>query len=187
MDLSKKYGKDNLESFNEVFDKFYQKLLYFAWKMVKSKDTALDITTDAFIKLYISDEDFLNESRVFAFLRTIVKRSSLNARDKSTKDFKRGMKFLELPEEEHLEENPINIVAFQQKEKMLDKMYEAISELPEGCREVLTLLFLENCSLAEVSAKLDISINTVKAQRANGLKKARKKLLEFLAEIDSSS
>jgi RNA polymerase sigma-70 factor (ECF subfamily) len=57
---------------------------------------------------------------------------------------------------------------------------EAINDLPEKCREVFYLCRFENMSYEEISAKLNISVNTVRTQMSRALVKLRESLKDYL-------
>lgn len=75
-----------------------------------------------------------------------------------------------------LEERPhvADAVARQQE---LDLLAEAVRELPDRCRQVMTLRLLYGFSHKEIAAELRISEHTVKAQLAKGMRRCG----EFLA------
>jgi RNA polymerase sigma-70 factor (ECF subfamily) len=52
----------------------------------------------------------------------------------------------------------------------------AIAELPDQCRKIFELNKLEGLSYEEVSARLSISINTVRTQLTRGMRKLRERL-----------
>jgi RNA polymerase sigma factor (sigma-70 family) len=57
------------------------------------------------------------------------------------------------------------------KQQELELLAQAVRELPERCREVLTLRLLYGLPQKEISARLGISENTVKAQLAKGMRR----------------
>ena len=57
------------------------------------------------------------------------------------------------------------------KQQELELLSEAVRELPERCRQVLTLRLLYGMSQNEIAADLRISPHTVKAQLAKGMRR----------------
>jgi len=57
------------------------------------------------------------------------------------------------------------------KQQELDLLAEAVRELPERCRQTLTLRLLYGLSHKEIAARLKISEHTVKAQLAKGMRR----------------
>ena len=66
-----------------------------------------------------------------------------------------------------------------EQQDIVHKVRGAVSQLPEGQREVLTLVDLEGCSYAEVATILDIPIGTVMSRLCRARKSLASKLLEF--------
>ena len=55
------------------------------------------------------------------------------------------------------------------KAEVWGEVYRAIASLPEGCRNVFKLSYLEGLKNQEIADELKISINTVKTQKARAL------------------
>ena len=59
------------------------------------------------------------------------------------------------------------------------EVVQAVEQLPERCREVFKLSYMDGLKVSEVARKLSISEDTVKTQRL----KARKQLQEILKDL----
>lgn len=59
------------------------------------------------------------------------------------------------------------------------EVVQAVEQLPERCREVFKLSYVDGLKVSEVARKLSISEDTVKTQRL----KARKQLQEILKDL----
>jgi RNA polymerase sigma-70 factor (ECF subfamily) len=57
------------------------------------------------------------------------------------------------------------------KQQELDLLAEAVRDLPERCRQTLTLRLLYGLSHKEIAAELKVSEHTVKAQLAKGMRR----------------
>ncbi|MNL56682.1 ECF RNA polymerase sigma factor SigW [compost metagenome] len=60
--------------------------------------------------------------------------------------------------------------------ELIEKLYQAISTLPEGCKKVFKLGYLEGLSNTKIAETLNISVNTVRAQKQRGLKALKTRL-----------
>lgn len=69
-----------------------------------------------------------------------------------------------------VEERPDAAEAFN-KQQELELLAEAVRDLPQRCRQVLTLRLLYGLSQKEIAAELQISSHTVKAQLAKGMRR----------------
>ena len=57
------------------------------------------------------------------------------------------------------------------RQQELDLLAEAVDALPERCREVVLLRYLDGLSYKEIAARLDLSPETVKVHLAKGMKR----------------
>ena len=58
-------------------------------------------------------------------------------------------------------------------EELLTRVRQVLDELPEKCREVCLLRFVEGYKYAEIAARLDMNENTVKAQLHRGMERLK--------------
>ena len=58
-------------------------------------------------------------------------------------------------------------------EELLACVRQVLDELPEKCREVCLLRFVEGYKYAEIAARLDMNENTVKAQLHRGMERLK--------------
>jgi RNA polymerase sigma-70 factor (ECF subfamily) len=66
-----------------------------------------------------------------------------------------------------------------EQEQIVDRVQKAVSRLPIGQREVLSLVDLEEFSYAEVSTILNIPIGTVMSRLCRARQSLKKDLMEF--------
>ena len=58
-------------------------------------------------------------------------------------------------------------------EELLARVRQVLDELPEKCREVCLLRFVEGYKYAEIAVRLDMNENTVKAQLHRGMERLK--------------
>jgi RNA polymerase sigma-70 factor (ECF subfamily) len=58
-------------------------------------------------------------------------------------------------------------------------LFQALDSLPEKCRQVFELSCLEGMKYKDIAEDLQISINTVKSQRARAIDLLRKQLKDY--------
>lgn len=76
-----------------------------------------------------------------------------------------------------LDERP-DVADAVSRQQELDLLAEAVRDLPERCRQTLTLRLLYGLSHKEIAAELKVSDHTVKAQLAKGMRRCT----EYFAE-----
>ena len=67
---------------------------------------------------------------------------------------------------------------------VLGALRQAVSELPERCREVFELSRVQGLKYAEIALVLDISIKSVETHIGRALRALRKRLAKWLPETD---
>jgi RNA polymerase sigma-70 factor, ECF subfamily len=171
----------NIRGFEFLFDKYREKVFRIAYRFVRHKDDALEVTQEVFLKVYTSLARFKTDSKFFTWLYRVTVNRSI--------DFTRRRKSRRLQEIEpgQLEaqatlpgrsaaRDPADLSAEAELE---EKLAQAVQSLSEKHRAVFLLHAMENLSYKEIAATLGCSIGTVMSR----LFYARKKLQEILGRI----
>jgi RNA polymerase sigma-70 factor (ECF subfamily) len=152
-------------------------MLNVAYRIVGSVDEAEDVLQDAFIDAFNRIKDFRQETTFGLWLKQIVVHRAINTLRK------RKLELVELgddqldniPDEEIEDGGEVQYKVAQVK--------EAIRELPEGYRLVISLYLLEGYDHEEIGQILKISENTSRTQ----FLRAKRKLNELLNKRGISS
>jgi RNA polymerase sigma-70 factor (ECF subfamily) len=62
------------------------------------------------------------------------------------------------------------------KAETINNLHKAISHLPAQCKNVFTNLYIEGKSVTETAQEMNLSISTIKNQKARGMKLLKAKL-----------
>jgi len=153
-------------TFNEVFNQLYPKLCFFAERLTSSKDDAEEIVSESFVKLWKRKDGFNNMSNIKAFLYITVKNNCLDyLRSNKTKKIRQKVFSLQ---QDLIAENNIELIELIELEsEFIHQVYLEIEKLPEECKKVFKLTYLEELSRNEVASLLGITSNTVRNQNAN--------------------
>lgn len=149
----------------------YSKTMYnTALRIVKNEDEAADVLQDAFVDAFSRLEGFRQESTFGLWMKQIVINKSISALRKRKIEFLSlsGNEEVIADEDKHSEDD----VAYQ-----VETIKQAIDQLPDGYRIVLTLYLLEGYDHEEIAHILHISEATSRSQYMRG----RKRVLEHLA------
>ena len=65
---------------------------------------------------------------------------------------------------------PADVVEMLERRQRREALTEALRALPERCREVMLLRYLDGCSGKEIAARLGISLGTVKGHLFKGVR-----------------
>jgi RNA polymerase sigma-70 factor (family 1) len=154
-----------------VFDTYYDRLVYFCFKIIDDKEQAKDITQDAFLR-YWQQADHIadNEIAVKNFLYSTVHNAALNAlrhgKVVSAYVQKRGSAE---PADSNIMEAMINA-------EVIAEIHAAIESLPEQYRQISVMGYFERKKNQEIADELGMSVNTVKKQKQKALELLRLKL-----------
>lgn len=158
----------------QLFDLYYSRLYYFAFKLIDNDMESQDIAQEAVLSFWQRRENFstgtLKEAEAFMF--TVVRNRCYNyIRNQNTHSTKQAMlaRTLELFDES-LE---LSII----QEDIFNRIYQEIHQLPPAQVQLLKMIFIENLETAEIAERLAITPNNVRNQKARALEKLKAVLL----------
>lgn len=155
-------------AFNEVYDKLYRKLFFFAKSLIGNTEEARDIVTESFIKLWAQKSTFSNMGHLQVYFYTVIKNACI---DYLRRDKLRTKIEYQLIQSGALTENAIE--RKYQEAQLIQLLYERINRLPERMQQVFKLTYLEGYSRAEVAQMLNLSENTIRNTNAAAMKALR--------------
>lgn len=153
----------------ELYRLYAKAMFHAAMRVLNNTAEAEDILQEAFLDAFRKIDSFKGESSFGAWLKRIVVNKAINQLKK------RKVQWTELDHEryEPQEDEAIDEEAHQGQ---MARLHEAIQQLPDGFRTVLSLYLLEDYSHKEIAALLGITESTSKSQ----LNRAKAKLREML-------
>ncbi|RYY37685.1 MAG: sigma-70 family RNA polymerase sigma factor [Sphingobacteriaceae bacterium] len=155
----------------ELYRLYSKAMLNVAFRIVGNIGEAEDVLQEAFLHAFGKMADFRQETTFGLWLKQIVVSRSINLLRK------RKMEWAEIGEGE------LENIADEEREDDSDRQYkvaqikEAMNELPEGYRVVISLYLLEGYDHEEIGQILNISENTSRTQ----FLRAKRKLSEILS------
>lgn len=179
-ELINKIKSGDREAFNELVALYQTRVIHLAYGTLSDYEDACDAAQEVFIKIYRSSGSFRSDSAVSTWIYRITKNVCFDfLRRKKGKD-----KVVSLDDDR--EDAPKNEIRdysnspeeISEKNETRRIVLNAISELDENCRLVITMFDLEGMSYEEISAALQIPVGTVKSR----LNRARVKLKNILSE-----
>ena len=168
-------------AFEDIVREYERNVYNIALRMCGSREDALDISQESFLKAYHSLHSFRGDSRFSVWLYRIVSNTCL--------DFLRERKRrAEVPlergdEEEEREETQIRDESLSpeslfERKLTREAVQRGLESLPEDQRKILLLREIQGFSYEEIGRILSLESGTVKSR----IFRARRKLCEFLAE-----
>lgn len=155
------------EDFDRLVAENYRCVYALALRLTGSVCDAEDITQEVFVKFYNSCTSFRGECKVVTLLYRITYNYTI--------DFLRRRK----PRSSELKEEIVAVSSEEDsKEYKMQLLESAISKLPIDERAILTLFYLDNRSIEEISKIATISVANVKVR----LHRIRKKIYAMIGE-----
>lgn len=149
-----------------LFDTYYEKLYLFAEKYIYDSDKAHDIVQDVFLRIWENAERLVLRLSIQHYLFTSVRNGCLNYLKSLQIEDRNNRKYIEA----YIESQNVDMV---EDEELLAKIRQVLDELPEKCREVCELRFVEGYKYSEIATRLGMNENTVKAQLHRGMERMR--------------
>jgi RNA polymerase sigma factor (sigma-70 family) len=149
-------------AFDELIARWHGPLWAFLRRLVGNDDAARDVLQDAWVRILRGFPRLRDGSRLRAWLFAITRRALM---DRLREQYAR-------PIEVELSGDDIAFEPPDDQTENIDALEEALDRLPLVEREVLTLFYLQELSLADIAEALDVPPGTVKSR----LFRARKML-----------
>ena len=157
------------------FGCYYRPLSYFAFKLLEDAAQAEEVSAEAFVKLWEHRAMLSSASGVKSWLFRTVRNECLDHL-RASRRLRIGRTGLEAASEvaeacalHHLIET-----------EMVQQVLTTLEALPEGSREIFRLFYLEEKNLREIAEVLQVSLSTVKSQKARALELLRRRLPHLL-------
>lgn len=155
-----------------LYDYFYKALVAFSTQMIGEQQAAEDIVQEVFFSVWKQKNQFRSVGSMKAYLFNAVRNESLNnlrhrkVRQETITEVQEQYKamLLSIDEDEELH-----------KAEVYRQMFLAIDQLPSRQREIF-LMAVKGKKNSEIAQALNVSINTVKTLKRNGLKTLRGQL-----------
>ncbi|SDF11917.1 RNA polymerase sigma-70 factor, ECF subfamily [Mucilaginibacter pineti] len=159
---------DSEKAFDELYNRYWKKLFVVAMQTLKDQEQAEEIVHDVFLKLWSLRTTLKVEKSLSLYLAAAVKYHVLNH---LAKQKRRAVLWEKKPQPvQEAEETTADWL--REKELMLELKY-AVSALPDKCRIVYTMSREQGLTTKQISAELDIPLNTVESQLSRSLKLLR--------------
>lgn len=180
---------DTEQKFKQLFDAYYGRLIVHALRFVDTQAEAEDVVGDVFYELWKKIDTVDLDSGMVAYLYRAVTTRALNVlRHKNVAAVR--IEMLEV-----IGERRLDFIAEDDTERDVESeeiarnIRDAVNELPERCRQIFILSYVNGLKNKEIADAMNISVRTVEAQIYKALRFMREKLkylltfFAFLAEF----
>lgn len=178
--LMKGIQKGNMVSFNEMVDRYKDRLMNVVGRMLSSREEAEDVVQETFVRVYLHRQSFNFKHCFSTWIYTIclnLARNELRRRKK--------FKFYDITEMEGNEKE----FAVDPKipTGLTEQLSRSVKELPEKYREAFLLRDVQEMPYEEVAKVLDVPLGTVKSRVNRARLMLRDKLQPKLEERNALS
>lgn len=170
-DLVARCRAGDRDAYYRVYKLYARSMYNVAYRITGSIGDAEDALQEGFISAFRNLDSYRHDATFGAWLKRIVVNKSINILKKRKHEPMTGEWELEIAEEEPEVD--------YREELTVERVRQAIEELPDGYRSVLSLYLLEGYDHQEIAEIMDISESTSKSQ----LNRAKRKLREKLSRL----
>ena len=169
LSLVRRAKKGDYRAFDLLVLKYQNRLISIAFKYVKERQLAEDITQEAFIKAYKSIDSFREESSFY----TWVYRITVNTAKNYLVSLKRKKDFLmsDLSEDDSFYPEKLDIESPQdilKANELRDLIFEVLSTLGEETRTALSLREFDGLSYEQIAGIVNCPVGTVRSRIFRG-------------------
>jgi len=159
---------DNMEAFEELYNRYWKSLYSFAYKRVRSKEISEEIVQDFLANLWAGRKTLVINTSFEGYIYTAVRNLVFNyiAKETRRQAYSHFIQLFKMDTDNSTEET-INTRDLQQN------IERGLNDLPEKCRSVFELSRRENKSNKEIALELGISEKTVESHLTKAIKRLR--------------
>jgi RNA polymerase sigma-70 factor (family 1) len=174
-ELIQAVNRGDTVAFEQLFIRYYTRLVVFACRFVPDEDTARELVQDVFVSFFDKQQTIEIHTSLKAHLYQSVRNRCLNhiKREKNIKLHHDNIYHNNINSDYYLESS-IEQTEFE------NKIFQLIQSLPDKCRQVFEMSRFEGLKNDDIAQKLDISKRTVETQISKALKFLRDNLKEAI-------
>ena len=168
--------QDPKARFEKIFDDNYRRLYAHALRFVQNEEDAEDIVADVFYEFWKRIDEIDLDSGIVTYLYRAVATRALNLLRH------RNISPVRLETLKAINEKRIEFIAqddiydIVNAKEIHQGLRDALAELPEKCRQVFVLSYVNNLKSKEIAEVMNISVRTVEAHIYKALKLLRSRL-----------
>jgi len=161
-------------AFKELFFKYCQPLIRFAYRFTREVAAAEDMVQEVFLKTWQNRRELNPQLHIKSYLYRAVRNQALNLIRHEQIVHKAQQELRDISQTPFTPEDIMNATEIE------SAAWEAIEELPEKCRLIFSLNRFDNLTYAEIAELLELSVKTIETQMGRALQHLRKKLSHLL-------
>lgn len=170
------------ESFSLLMNTYFSLMYAFVLKMTGDKNITDDVLQDVFLKVWRNAKRYRHTGNLKAWIFSIARNTTIDQLRK------RHLNFTDLDQEDeffsdNIEDETLLPPEIFEKKELQDSVQSTLYSIPLIHREMLTLRYISELSLAEISEVTGLSLNNVKSR----LRRAHIKFRESIINATKTS
>jgi len=169
-------------SFEHLIKKYQGKVYTLVFRLVRDRETALDLSQEVFLKIYQKLSDLKDSGKLSSWIMQVAHNTSLDWLKKRKVDsFAADFEDQQTQQKifQHLQDttspSPESIVELMSP----SRMSELVSKLDVKYRTVITLRFIEGYSFKEIAKILNLPLSTVKFRKHYALQLIKERWMQI--------
>ncbi len=157
-------------AYKELFVLLHSRLKQFAYSILRSKEEAEELVSDIFIRIWEKRSQLTSIESPLLYFYTTAKNLAINRLNKQKRQLPHS------PEGWQVQLQSIHFDPEQLllTEEIMQKIRQAINDLPPRCRLIFKLIKEDGLKYKEVAELLELSAKTIEAQMAIALRRLGK-------------
>jgi len=177
--LVQRAQKGDHDAFAALVDEHQRYVYNLALRVVKDENEALDLTQETFVRAWTALPNFKGQSQLRTWLYRIVTNLCYNR----LPNLRRSLNDLGDEVMEDIPETNFNTPAQEfESNEIRRHLYQAIENLDENYRLLITLRYQNELSYDEIASTLNLPLGTVKT----GIFRAKEQLRKMLVQLEDS-
>jgi RNA polymerase sigma-70 factor, ECF subfamily len=163
--------RGEVAAFQELVEKYKQKVFYMALDMTGNHHDAEDLSQEVFMKVFTAIKDFRGEAKLSSWLYRIAMNTCID------KTRRKHLKLVDIDDRVYEQATPgKNPEQLLQDRATQDQIEQALQKLPPRQRSIFVMRHYNELMLREIAEALGISEGTVKAQLFRAIQRLQKEL-----------
>jgi len=165
--LQRQIAAEDAQAYKELFISYHSRLLKFAYSFTHSKESAEEIVSDVFLKIWLRRRSILEIENLHLYLYVSTKNLSINRllKQKREKTFSLDEVKVEF---ESIYFNPEQLYITAE---IFQRIQFAIKQLPPKCQLIFKLVKEDGLKYKQVAELLHLSVKTIESQMAIAVRK----------------
>ncbi len=165
------------QGFTYFFTSLYPSLVYYAGRILNDRAAAEDIVEESFIKIWERHTSFTHQNVIRSWLYTTVRNACITRLQQEERHHVKREQLAFQYQNSHESSVLHDII----RAEVISEVHTYIESLPAECRKIFKLLYIQGKTVRETAKELQLSVSTIKNQKARGLMLLRNRFPDISA------